>query len=191
MCDPGTISGLSLGGQAAGAIVAAMGAANGSNAAKQSYEYQAAVERNNAAIAEFQAQDALNRGAQDVVNSRLKYGAVKGTQRARLAASGVDVTEGSAKNILDDTQYISDVDAATLTDNALRAAWGFRVQAATATSNSEMLSTRAAAESPGTAVLTSLLGSGRTVADSWYRYSKAANTGGGGTDLSLYNQFQP
>lgn len=170
MCDPVTAAAaVSTGGQAFGAVSSVFGAYSKSKATKKAYEYDAAVDRNNAQYAEFNAEDAITRGQIDEGNSRLKYASVKGSQRARFAANGVDVDYGSARNIQDDTQMMSDLDAATIKDNALRAAWGFKVQAQGYTDNARLLKSRADAESPGMAALTQLMGSGATVADSWYR----------------------
>lgn len=93
-------------------------------------EVAAAVAEGNARIAEANAQDALRAGQQQEQQSRLKYAALKGQQRARLAANGLALDEGSSLRILTDTDYLSDVDADTLHANAVRAAMGYRTQAA-------------------------------------------------------------
>lgn len=172
MCDPATVG---TGAQAFGGVSSVFGAYNKSKSDKAAYEYQAAVDRNNAQYAEFAAQDAITRGQVEEGRSRLKYGATKGAQRARLAANGVDVTQGSARDILDDTQYLSDLDAATIKDNALRAAWGFRVEAINHVESARLRQNRAADENSFLSGVTQLIGSGATVADSWYQYKKATN----------------
>lgn len=158
----------SMGLQVAGGITSAAGAYGQSKATKAAYNYQAAVSRNNAQIAEWQAQDALTRGGKAEQSQRLKTAQLKGTQRATLAARGVAIDEGSALNILQDTDYMGELDAATIRDNAAREAWGHRNQAAGYTSDASMLSNRAAAESPLRAAGTSLLTSAGSVASSWY-----------------------
>lgn len=157
--------------QAASAGFSAVSAYQRSQADKNAYEYQAAISRNNAAYDEFARADAIRRGQREAGNSRLKYAALKGSQRARLAANGVDVNSGSASNILQDTQYFSDVDAATTQDNAIRQAWGFEVQKTNDLANGELLQGRANAEVPWKAAVGSLLGNGMTVSDSWYMRS--------------------
>lgn len=163
-----TLGNVGLGLQVAGAFTSAVGSAGKAKADKQAYEYQAAVTRNNAQIDEWRAQDAEYRGAVDVNRQRLKTAALKGSQRARLAAAGVALDEGSALNILMDTDYMGALDAATIEDNTAREAWALRESAKTGRSNADMLASRAAAESPLRSAATSLLTSAGTVASSWY-----------------------
>lgn len=153
----------------AGMGMNAVGSYNQSKATQDAYSYQAAVTRNNAQLAEWQAQDALVRGANAEQSQRLKTAALKGTQRAQLAARGVALDEGSALNILNDTDYIGNLDAATVRDNAAREAWGYRNQGAGYASDATMLSSRASAENPLLSGASSLLTSAGSVADNWYK----------------------
>lgn len=158
---------------AAGVGMSAIGAYNQSQQTKAAYQYQSQVNANNAKIAEWQAQDALQRGARVEQQQRLKTASLKGSQRARLAASGVALDEGSPLNVLQDTDYLGDLDARTIRDNAAKEAWSYRNQSAGFTSDASMLSARASAESPLMAGATSLLGGAGLVADSWYRHNQA------------------
>lgn len=155
--------------QIAGAVSGAYGAYQQSKATKAAYDYQAAVNRNNAQIAEWQAADAIARGQKSEQAQRLKAAQLKGSQRAALAARGVALDEGSPLNILDDTDYMNELDALTIRDNAAREAWGLRSQAAGYSSDASMLSARANAESPMGAAFDTLLTGAVTVADSWSR----------------------
>lgn len=155
--------------QVAGMVSGAFGAARQSEATKNAYEYQAAVNRNNAQVAEWQAQDALQRGAKAEQAQRLKVAQLKSSQRAGFAARGVALDEGSPLAILQDTDYFGELDALTIRDNAAREAWGHRTQGANYTSDASMLSGRAGAENPGGAAFNTLLTGAGAVADSWYR----------------------
>lgn len=86
--------------------------------------------RQNARIAEAQAEDALVRGEQDVTRRRIKTEGQIGAQRARLAAQGVDINVGSAAEIQAETAALSELDVVTIRNNAAREAWGYRTQAA-------------------------------------------------------------
>ena len=88
----------------------------------------AATARMNAANQEQTAQDALVASGKDEQASRLNYARLMSTQRATLAANGVELGEGSALRIQTDTSYLSDVDAATIHANGFRAALGYRQQ---------------------------------------------------------------
>ncbi len=154
--------------QIAGAGASALGAFKGGQNNKGAYQAQAQVAQNNALIAGWQAQDAMARGDRAAHVSGSKTRQLKGSQRAALAANGVDMTEGSALNILTDTDYFGAIDAGTIKDNAAREAWMLRNQAAGYTAQAGMLNDRASDESPWQAAGSSLLTSGGRVAERWY-----------------------
>lgn len=157
--------------QLGGTALSATSAVNNSRGARTAYNAQGQVAQNNAQISEWQAQDALSRGDRAVYTQRLKTKQLKGTQRARMAASGVDLGVGSAAEILSDTDYFGEVDAATLHDNAAKEAWALRNQASNFTGEAALMRSRAAAESPLMAGATSLLSSAGRVAGNWYQSS--------------------
>lgn len=166
-----TWAGISAATSVIGLGLQAYGAMTSSNAQKNAYEYQAQVSANNAKIAEWNAQDALRRGEQAEIDQRRKMAALKGNQRATLAARGLDISEGSALNILTDTDYFGEYDALTIRNNAEKQAWGARVEGNNASANSELLRMRAAAENPIMEGAGTLLAGAGSVADRWYRYS--------------------
>lgn len=157
----------------AGMGASAVGAANSAKAQQNSLDYQAEVSANNAQIAEWQAQDAIRAGQVEEQNSRLKYAALKGTQRAAMAANGVALDEGSAVDILTTTDYVNETDANAIRTNAARTAWGYRTQSTSYSDNAESLRAGASATSPSSAAGLSLLGGAGQLAGSWYRYSQA------------------
>lgn len=173
----GALNSVATGAQIAGMVSGAYGAYGGSKSTKAAFEYQSAVSRNNSQIAEWQARDAITRGQKSEQQQRLKTAALKGTQRAALAARGIALDEGSALSILQDTDFMGENDALTLRDNAAREAWGYRVQAGNYASDAGMLGARAAAESPMSAAATSLLTGAGSVASSWYK--RKTKTDGG------------
>lgn len=159
--------------QVVGAGASALGAFKSSQNNQAAYKAQAQVAQNNALIAGWQAQDALVRGDRAAQTSRSKTRQLKGTQRAALAANGVDLGEGSALNILTDTDYFGAVDAGTIKDNAAREAWVLRNQATGYSAEAGMLKDRASDESPWMAAGTSLLTSAGKVASNWYTPASA------------------
>jgi len=174
----GAISaGTVLGGVAAAGLgMQIVGSFQQSKATKAATAYQAGVSANNAQLAEWQAQDALQRGQTAEQQSRMRTAQLKGSQRARLAASGVALTEGSALNILDDTDYMGEQDALTVRNNAAKEAWAYRNQAAGLSTDALMLQSRADAESPGASAFGSFLTGAGQVASSWYQYKNARTT---------------
>jgi len=180
-----------------GAGVNALGQAKSAelSAASQKTELanQAYVSNLNSALAELQAQDAIRQGVQAGIDVRQRARQVKGAQRAAFAANGVNVNEGSPAAVQRSTDYIRDVDVATLANNAARTAFGYRVNAANATARGAALQAGADAISPGMAGATSLLGSASSIADKWYkRYGRVplATAASGGTRGTYVDQFQ-
>jgi hypothetical protein len=135
----------------------AFGSYQQSQSTKSAYEYQSAIARNNAITAEYQAEDAIKRGQIAEEQQRRKTMMLKGTQTARLAANGIDISEGSPLQILSDTDWMGEQDALTIRDNANREAWGYRVQGQNQSSDSNMLKATADAQNPLLAGTSSLL----------------------------------
>jgi hypothetical protein len=167
---------VSTGAQFAGAGMAASTARSNSKAAQLAYETDAQIQRNNAQIAEWQAQDAMARGYQSASAVRMKADQTRGTQRATMAANGVGLGVGSALRILTDTDYFAQVDGNTVMDNAAKEAWALRHQATGFASQAMYASARAANENPNMAFTTSLLGSAGKVASRWYSDTSSPST---------------
>jgi hypothetical protein len=125
MCEPAT---LALAATAIGGVVSAGGAIMQGQAQAKQAKYQAGVERNNAMIAGWQAEDATQRGQIEEQRQRLATARLRGAQRAGMAANGVDIDSGSPLDILMDTAQLGELDALTIRSNAEREAYGFRSQ---------------------------------------------------------------
>ena len=158
--------------QGASVLMAAQSARQQSKATRAAYEYQSAVERNKAAMLEERASDALRRGQLEENKARQRGAQVRGAQRARFAAAGLALDEGSPLNFLLDTEYMTELDADTAADNAAREAWVLRESARTGATNADFLRSRADAESPSSAFGSTLLGGAGTVASSWYNMTR-------------------
>lgn len=154
--------------QATGAVLGATTAFSNSKAAKGAAQTNARIQDLNAQIADWQAKDTIARGDKAAGAARLKSRQLKGSQRAALAANGVDLGFGSALDILNDTDLFGEIDAETIRDNAAREAWAIRQQAAGLRVDASTHRLRAANESPLLAASTSLLTSAGRVADRWY-----------------------
>lgn len=83
----------------------------------------------NARLSELAAETELNRGQREYGAFTLKKGAMKSTQRASLAANGIDLGVGSALETLTTTDIMGEIDGQTIVSNAVRAAWGYQTQA--------------------------------------------------------------
>lgn len=130
------------------AAIAAAGAYSQAQTSKNQAEYQGKVNANNQQTAEWQAQDAVQRGNAEAAATRRKYAALEGTQRAGLAARGLDITDGSANAALTDTEFFSQVDENMVHANAARNAWGYKMQASNFGSNAAAYQASADGQNP-------------------------------------------
>lgn len=135
--------------------------------------YTAGVARNNATMAEYAAADATRRGELEAQRVQRQTSQVVGSQRAGFAAKGLDISDGTPGDIIDQTNFFGKADAATARYNGKVEAWGkqnqangFRSQASAAEYNGNM------------AVAGDLISGAGAVADKWYQYG---GTGRGGS----------
>jgi hypothetical protein len=113
---------------AVGALVGAVGSVVQGVAGASSANYQAAVAANNAKIAMQNARYASETGMREEEAWRIKAGGLIETQRAAQAASGIDVSVGSAVDVRRGARVLEELDALTIRNNALRRAKDFEAQ---------------------------------------------------------------
>lgn len=101
-------------------------AARGAEAQGRAAQEMAGFE---AGLLEEQAEDSLARGREQELRHRGDVSRLKGSQRARLAAQGIDIDTGSAGLLQEETAILGEVDAITIRNNARREAYGYRSQA--------------------------------------------------------------
>lgn len=164
---------VSLIGQMGGMATSAIGSYYSAATQKATLQGQAAIADTNARIAELGAQTALSQGQQQVANLTLKAGQLKSSQRAAMAANGIDLGEGNAAEVQASTDIMKEIDANTLTANAVRSAWGYRTQAVNFQNDALMKRAGADSISPFSSAASSLLGSAGSVAGSWYSMNKS------------------
>lgn len=163
---------LSLGLGILGTGFQAYGAYRSAQAQKAQSEYQAGVARNNQIIAERNAQDAIKRGQAEEARHRLQVAQLKGTQRSVLAASGVELDDGSALDILGDTAELGELDALTIRSNAEREAYQARVQGMNYAAEAGLHSYAAESTNPFLSAGSALFSGLGSVADKWYSYKR-------------------
>lgn len=157
MClsNPEKMAGAGLGLGAAGLGMQTVGAYNQTKAANKAAKYNAALYGQNAAFADAQADDALARGEESAARAGQQISAFKGKQVAGFAAGGVDVTQGSVIDVLEDTDALGHQDLATIMGNAGREAQGYRMEAANNRAKARL--TKAGVSSPWLTTGTTLL----------------------------------
>lgn len=105
--------------------ISAYSAAEAADSRKKQLEYQTAVQKNNAKVAEWQRSLALKEGEQQAATALQQKALLQSRQRVALAANGVDTSQGSALDILATTEYYSAVDVNNIQTTAARKAWGY------------------------------------------------------------------
>ena len=163
----------SLIGQIGGGVTSAIGSYYSASANRAALKSQAAVADVNARIAELGAQSALNQGQHQVGALTLEAGQLKSSQRAAMAANGIDLGVGNAVEVQATTDLMKEIDANTLKANAVRSAWGYRTQGVNFQNEALMKRATAGAISPFGSAAGSLLGSAASVAGSWYSLNKS------------------
>ena len=153
----------------ASAAMSAYGAYQGAQAQRDMAKYNEAVARNNATMAEYQAQDAISRGNAAAEEHSRKVAALVGTQRNSMAARGLDISEGTPLDIVSDTETLGSIDQRTIKTNAEKEAWSARVQSGNYANQAGMYKLQAENTSPLMVGAGSLLSGAASVADKWYR----------------------
>lgn len=124
MC-PGTLAIAGL----AGGAVSGGGALLGGLAQGNASSYQAAVARNNATIANQNA-DYAEEAGQAQADATARKGAATGARiKTAQAANNIDVNTGSAKRVQAGQRETAQLDTETVLNNAALTAYGYRSQA--------------------------------------------------------------
>lgn len=105
--------------------------------------YRKSVAEQNERLALMQADDAIRRGDRAAIEHKKQVNQVIGSQRANLAAQGIEIDSGSAAAIQEETAAIGAQDVMQIKNNAWREAWGFKVQAQNAGSEGRWASLNA------------------------------------------------
>jgi hypothetical protein len=112
-----------------GLILTGIGGIYEGKAERASAEYSAKVDENNAAQKDYIAQNTALIGSVEEERHRAKVRQLVGTQRATLAANGLDLSGGTALDLVTETAGMGEEDALTIRYNAAREAWGLREEA--------------------------------------------------------------
>lgn len=168
-----------------GAGMSAMGAYSQAKSQKSALKAEAQIQANNATLAEWQAEDAIARGETAAVQVQQQGAQMAGRQRAAFAANGVDLSYGSAMQVINDTDYLTAVDASQTVANAEREAWGYRMDARQSMDRSSAARAGASQVSPWLAAGTSLVGSATQAASRWYGGSKTSGARDGFGDWAF------
>lgn len=165
-----------LAAQGAGSIMGAMGARDAAKGQKSALQAEAILAETNAKILEMNAQADLLAGQREEQKAKVSTSQLKASQKVALAANGIALDgdpNSTVNNILTTTDVLGEIDANTISANAIRSAFGQRIEATNYT-NQALMSRQAAKQiSPNKAFITSLLGSATSMGTNYYSMKKA------------------
>lgn len=141
---------LAMGLQAAGGLQSAA-------ASRAAGEYSAQVDEANAVRARYAAGDAEARGQIEAGQARTQGSQVIGKARAGAAANGIDVSSANVVDIVGSTRLMSELDVATIRNNARREAYGELGKAESFSAQAQL--SRMRGEAGSTSTLLGTLGS--------------------------------
>lgn len=167
----GMVGGLFAASTAANAIGTATSAYSQSQAIKSQANYTKNQLQFNAQVAELQSADAIKRGDKEASNKKKQVKQVIGSQRAALAAQGIEVNADTAALIQQDTNMLGAEDIKTIKNNAWREAWGYKVQASDLNAQANFSAVAGKFNSTQT-LLTGGLQFARDVSSGAYSYAK-------------------
>ena len=144
-----------------------------------SMRFQSDISELNAAQAEFTAQQIMRAGNLKQGQISLRAGKIKSSQRASMAARGIDLGVGSAVETIATTDLMKEIDMLTVNADTVRSAESARQQRQNYLTASAMqdvsasnLAGSASTISPFLAAGTSILGSAGSVANAWFQDAK-------------------
>lgn len=174
MCEPATLAAASLVATGLSTAVGVASSIQQAQAQKNAANYQAQVAKNNAWLAEKQAQDTEDRGAEAERQHRVKVNQVMGAQRAAMAGQGADLSSGSPLDILSDTAAAGTMDALTTRNNFGRDAAGLRMQGANYQQQAGLYEMQAsnAGAAGWLGASSSLLSGASSIGGKWAQYKK-------------------
>ena len=156
----------------AGVAMQTIGARSSAIGQQNALNGQADLQETNARLFELGAQSSILSGQRQANQIQLKAGAVKGAQRASMAANGIDLGSDTALNIQTSTDVMKEIDVNTTMANALRTAWGYKNQETNAINDSNIKRSLANAINPNQQALTTLIAGAGKVAGNWYSLNK-------------------
>lgn len=122
------MEGAKLGAAAASTIQSVNAQKQAGKAQQAQNEYQARMAEENAKIARQNAAMERQQGIEEARLQRIKVAQAIGSQKTAMAANGVDITEGTALDVIEDTAAMGELDALQTRANYERKALAFDAQ---------------------------------------------------------------
>lgn len=165
--------------QAAGGITKAGGAYFSDRMKKAQYGYEAFLADENAKTADLSAKMALSQGQTQVQQIGIRTANQEGQAKAAYAGAGIDLSGGGTPTrVIGSNNLIGEVDANIAATNAIKQAWGYRMQGVNDQNEAAMDRLANRNIHPAMDAYSSLMGSAGDVSSSWYQMGKSGALGG-------------
>lgn len=160
-----------IGATIGGGLSSAIGSLMGGTAQQQYYDYQAGVARMNAAIAEQNANYAINIGEIQAQQSGLAGAQQMGRIVAGQAASGLDVNSGSNKQVQQSQLGITRTNETSIRSTAAKTAFNYQVEGAqfSAQSTADIQAGKNAETAGMIGAESSIIGAASSVSSEWLK----------------------
>ncbi len=169
MASPAAVGGVGIAAAIGGSLLSASGEKQKAAATSQMYTYQAGIADLNRRIAIDNRDYAIYAGGEAAKRFGMKSAQEAGSIKAKQGASGVDVGGGSSVAVQAGQKTVSDLDMATIRNNAARKAYGYEEEAAVDTQQGQLY--RAASsnslEAGNIAAMGSLISGVSSVSSKW------------------------
>lgn len=159
--------------QAIGTIGSSVGSYFSASGSKAALEAQASIADTNSKIATLKANSAIQQGQKEEQSVLLRGAQMKSTERASMAANGIDLGSDTAQNIVNSTDVMKESDANTVAANALRTAWGYKNEALSYSNDALMKRTSAKGINPWQSAGSTLLTGASSMMTNAYMLNKA------------------
>lgn len=169
-----TLAALSLATTVVGGVTSAIGQQQQGAAAQQAANYQAQVAANNAELARRQAQEIRSQGQENLIEQGRKVAARMGSQRAALAAAGVDLNSGTAQDDAESVATVGRLDELRILGQATQKAFEADTQAVNYLNESNLtrMKGKSAAQAGNIAAFGSLVSAAGSFSSKWSGMSR-------------------
>lgn len=175
MADPATLAIVGMGASAAGSLTSAFGSLQSGDASAGMYAYQSGMAQQRAKIARENRDYALATGEKEAARYGMGAGQRMGTITARQGASGIDIGSASSVDVRKSQQLVTEIDLATIRNNAARKAYGYELEAWGGEEQAKMYTKagEGAREAGKIGAMSSILGGISSVSSKWLQGSSA------------------
>jgi len=97
------------------------------SAYKMQAEYQREISKINVMLSDYASEDALQKGFSEAASSNRQVRELIGVQKAAYASQNVALNFGSARDVVRATNFMGEIDALRIKNNAYPAAFGYTI----------------------------------------------------------------